>query len=196
MFELICKNIGGKICYEKKNQQIKIVKWIAVSNKDVKICLNILSKYPLLTSRKICQLEHFKKCININDWNYHLKTRDNKYDLQINYINNYNDKFNLPIYFNCWLSGFIEAEGCFRFRNNKPSSFYICQNNDKYILNAIKIYFNSNHKIGIHKDLRYSTTHYRISFSGKPFINTIIKHLSNYPLLGNKNFDFNIWKNI
>jgi hypothetical protein len=96
------------------------------------------------------------------------------------------------------LSGFIEAEGCFRFRNNKATSeppvpfltdpcqdrfkkFYISQNSDLYILNAIKIYFLSNHKIGIHKDPRYDAIHYRISISGKPCIARIKEHLNIYP---------------
>ena len=90
------------------------------------------------------------------------------------------------------MSGFIEAEGCFRFRNNKATSFYICQNNDFYILNAIKTYFNSNHKIGIHTDLRSSNIHYRISISGKPCLNLLKNHLNNFPLIGNKQISFNI----
>ena len=110
----------------------------------------------------------------------------------MNYINYFNNYFILPSYFNCWLSGFIEAEGIFRFRNNKPTSFYISQNDDKYILNAIKSYFNSNHKIGIHKDFRSSNTQYRISFSGKPFIKLLNENLLKYPLLGNKKNSFNI----
>ena len=193
MLNLISKYVGGKIYYERRKREIIKVKWLAVSKKDVNNCLNILSKYPLLTSNKICQLEHLKKCIEINDWNYHLKIRNNKYDLQINTINFYNNSFVLPTYFNCWLSGFIEAEGCFRFRNNKATSFYICQNNDFYILNAIKTYFNSNHKIGIHTDLRSSNIHYRISISGKPCLNLLKNHLNNFPLIGNKQISFNIW---
>ena len=162
MLKLFSKHIGGRIYYEKKNKQIIKVKWIALSTKDVAKCLNILSKYPLLTSRKICALEHLLKCLENTDWNYHLKTRDTKYNLQSNLINFYNNSFVLPDYFKGWLSGFIEAEGCFRFRNDKAISFYISQNNDLYILNAIKNYFNSNHKVGIHKDLRSVQLYYRI----------------------------------
>ena len=202
MLNLISKYIGGRIYEEKKNKEIIKVKWVAVSKKDIKNCLDILTKYPLLTSKKICQLEHLKKCIKINEWDYHLETRNNKYDEQINIINNYNNDFVLLSYFNCWLSGFIEAEGCFRFQNNKPSSFYISQNDDKYILNAIRNYFNCNHKIGIpnrlrwgHKDIRSSRIQYRISLSGKPLRNLLNDHLLKYPLLGNKRISFNIWFN-
>lgn len=194
MFNILCKYIGGNILYEKKKNQIIKIKWYAESKKSFNNCLNILSNYPLLTSKKICQLEHLKQCLKFNDWNYHLKTRNLKYNLQTNIINlNNNNNKNLPIYFNCWLSGFIEAEGCFRFRNNKPTSFYISQNDDIYILNMIKIYFNSNHKIGIHNDIRTSNIHYRISLSGKPFIELLNHHLINFPLLGYKRTQFYNW---
>jgi hypothetical protein len=63
MLNIISKHIGGRIYYEKKKNQIIKVKWVAVALKDVNICLNILNKYPLLTSRKICQLEHLNKCL-------------------------------------------------------------------------------------------------------------------------------------
>lgn len=193
MLNTISIFIGGRIYYEKKENQIIKVKWVAVASKDVQNCLKIIKKYPLITSRKKCQLDHLINCMEKKEWDYHLKTRDHKYDLQLNIINDYNNSFIIPNYFKTWLSGFIEAEGCFRFRNNKATSFYICQNNDLYILNAIKTTFNSNHKIGIHKDLRYSTIHYRISISGKPCLNLINEHLTNYPLIGNKLSLFDIW---
>ena len=194
MLKLISKNIGGIINYEKKNKEIIKVKWLAYSKKTVENCLKILSKYPLLTSRKICQLEHFLKCIENRDWDYHLKTRDKKYDSQINLINSYNNSFVIPHYFSEWLSGFVESEGCFRYLKNKAISFYIAQNNDIYILNAIKTYFKSNHKIGINKDFRTNNIQYRISFSGKPTLTLIKHHLKTYPLMGEKKLSFDSWK--
>ena len=193
LLKLISKYIGGNIFYEKKNKSIIKVKWGAYAAKDVKNCLNILNKYPLLTSRKICQLEHLNKCLVQKDWDYHLKTRNKKYDLQKEIINSKNQEFIIPAYFNGWLSGFVEAEGSFRLRNNKATSFYISQNNDIYILNAIKNWFLSNHKIGINRDSRYETIHYRISISGKPCISRIKEHFTLYPLLGHKRLSFNVW---
>lgn len=194
LLKWISEYIGGNIYYEKKNKSIIKVKWVALSSKDVKNCIRILSKYPLLTSKKICQLQHLLKCVEEKSWDYHLITRDKKYDSQMDLVNSKNQSFIIPPYFKGWLSGFIEAEGCFRFRNNKATSFYISQNYDLYILNAIKHYFLSNHKIGIHKDLRYEAIHYRISISGKPCISRIKEHFNKYPLLGNKKLSFNVWK--
>lgn len=196
MLNIIAEKIGGRIYYEKKNKEIITVKWIALSKKDVHNCLNILNKYPLLTTRKLCQFEHLKNCYENKEWSFHLKTRDNRYDLMLslNLINRDKNPYLIPPYFNEWLSGFIEAEGSFRSINNKASSFYISQNDDYYILNVIKAFFNSHHKLGIHKDLRYEKIQYRISMSGKPCLTLIKNHLTNYPLIGNKLLSFNIWK--
>ena len=211
MLEIISEVIGGRIYYEKqpkktakslKNVIIKVI-WVAVSKKDFNNCYAILQKYPLLISKKICQLQHLEQCLAHQDWDYHLKTRSQKFITQKNKIDYYNKFFVLPDYFDSWLSGFIEAEGCFRYLK-KPSraaslrsvkeSLYISQNSDYYILNAIKQFFNENHKIGIHKDARHITIHYRISFSGKPFIKKILDHLTKYPLLGEKKRLFVLWK--
>lgn len=200
LLKLISYFIGGTVYYEKKNKEIIKVKWLAISKKDVQNCLNILTKYPLLTSRKRCQLYHLLKCMEIQDWNYHLKTRAHKYEMQPNLIES-NKDFMIPTYFKGWLSGFVEAEGCFRMNKNKASSFYISQNDDLYIIKAIQTLFNSNHKIGIHKDLRtkvdlsYKNVHYRISISGKPCLILIKNHFNDYPLLGNKLESYCNWSN-
>lgn len=187
MLKIISEYIGGRISYEKKNNIIITVKCISVSSKDVRNCLNILSKYPLLTSKKICQLEHLKKCLENKNWDYHLKNRENKYELLNNLI--HNNYFFIPHYFNGWVSGYVEAEGCFRFRNNKASSFYLTLNNDINIINAIKTIFNSKHKLGINS----LNLQYRVSISGKPCLTLIKNHFINYPLMGNKKLSFDIW---
>jgi group I intron endonuclease len=195
MLNMIKDNIGGRINYERRFGNIDKVKWHAMSKKDVDRCLGILNKYPLLTSRKICQLEHLKKCKEYNTWDYHVNNRDLKYDQQKNIIDSCKDSFITPSYFSPWLSGFIEAEGCFRILSR---SFYISQNSDWYILNAIKQYFNSHHKLGIHKDLRkeYPEIHYRISMTGKPCVQNIINHFNKFPLLGHKKLSYYKWVKI
>lgn len=69
-------------------------------------------------------------------------------------IINYNNKnFIAPNYFPAWLSGFIEAEGNFRFLKDKRRNmqisgrFNIGQNFDFYIISAIRDYFGGNVKI-------------------------------------------------
>jgi hypothetical protein len=102
-----------------------------------------------------------------------------------NIIKHYNNKFITPSYFSSWLSGFIEAEGCFSIRVNKNNSFSIGQDGDRYIIQAIKDYFNLN--VGVsqsvinpYKDFYSIETYSKISLA------KVIKHCTIYPLLGNK----------
>ena len=191
MLELIQLYIGGIINYEKHKGIITKVKWSAISKKDVNTCINIINKYPLLTNRKKCQYDYYLLTRIYNTWEYHMKNRYNKYN-NINLV--CKDYSNLK-YFPAWLSGFTEAEGCFRMNKKGSRSYYISQNNDKNILNSIKTYFNSFHKIGIHKDNRSSEIHYRISMSGKTLHKVQLHFLKN-PLLGHKNISFyNYYKN-
>jgi hypothetical protein len=192
MLNLIKDNIGGIIKLERRKGVIVKIKWSAISNKDVLNCLRILDKFPLLTTRKICLFNHYLQTRTNNTWQYHFKTRNHKYDdtnsLKEIISNKALDYTHLS-YFPAWVSGFTEAEGCFRIA---PRSYYISQNSDYYILNSIKTLFSSNLKIEIHKDPKYPSSHYRISMSG----NTLIKvqsHFQKYPLLGYKKVSFDKW---
>lgn len=192
MLSLIKNCIGGSIYYRKKIKKgDPQILWTAVRQDDVKRILAILDKYPPLTSRKVCQHAYLKHLMLNRDWNYHLKTRDSKYDTQEQLIKHYKHHFKIPDYFAPWLSGFFEAEGHFGFIRENNFRVHICQNDDWYLLNAIKTYFQSHHK-RLHKDARYKkpTAHYRISMTGKPTIERIIKHFINNPLLGYKKAQF------
>lgn len=165
---------------------------------DINKILNILEKYPLLTSRKQCQLECALKYVtNRNDmsnmcmenkkliFDNFLLDRKNKY-ADIEKHVEYNSKKKIPYYFKAWLSGFIEAEGHFRLQYKKTGGVQSCglsigQNNDYYILQYIKDYFDSNHKITLDKK-----SHYRLTIYGPECRQRIIEHLKQYPLLGDK----------
>ncbi|BEI31788.1 putative LAGLIDADG homing endonuclease (mitochondrion) [Bryopsis sp. KO-2023] len=191
MLELIRFHIGGLIHHKSKKKGNDQIVWVAVSQKHCNNVLKIFDKYPLLTSRKICQYEYLKQCMSNRAWSYHLETRDSRYDKQQQMVEYYKQNFIIPHYFGPWLSGFIEAVGC--FRSTHGLSVYVGQNNDWYILNAIKTYFHSHHKLGINKDIRRQATQYRLSMSGKPTIENIIKHFENNHLLGYKKVSYDLF---
>lgn len=212
MLNLIKENIGGRLTIERNN---RYVTWIASSKKDIAKVLSILAKYPLLTTRKICQLNYAKECLLLlNDKNI-LKNwqelKDNKYSLQSKLLEKFNTNFVLPHYFSAWLSGFIEAEGSFKlvkYSNNsiKVSQFVIGQNYEKHILNLILKYFNKENckiaEIKTKTNLEFDTqTHtqpvfyYKIGLGGKEFRLSLQNHFNIYPLLGNKKLQYEEWIN-
>lgn len=125
------------------------------------------------------------ECFRQKDVEWYLNNRNNKYLSRETFVNiDYS-------YFNEWLSGFIEAEGCFSIRKNKTQSFSIGQNDDKYIIEAIKLYFNIQNSIrNPYKTFWFIET-YR-----KSNLQNILNHFKNYPLLGQKNFSFMKFKDL
>lgn len=194
MLNLFKENIGGTVQLGKKQVIITFQ-----NKKDIKTIFAIIEKYPFLTSRKICQYNFAQKCLNkeilISEF---IKERHLKYFNQLDIYNSLQIKYAkaLPSYFPCWLSGFVEAEGNFSLLRSKTGGikkmqFNIGQNYDSFILEMIKIYFNSNHKIT--KDKNTNKAHYRVSIGGEISRNTISKHFKKYPLLGEKLISFNKW---
>ena len=110
--------------------------------------------------------------------NYYLNNRNNKYGNQLEILK---APFEIPNYFKEWLSGFIEAEGCFSLRKSNNHSFSIGQNDDKYLIEAIKIYFEASNAVRNSYDKFYALEIYK-----KEVLKRIITHCCNYPLLGEK----------
>ncbi len=180
MLMLIKHQFKGHVRYTKNDL---FVIWVLDNKTDILNAIKTFDKYPPLTSRLICSLSFLKTCLSNNDVETYLNSRNFKYFKQLSIVK---EKLNQskPLYFNSWLSGFIEAEGCFSTRQNKYSSFSIAQNNDIYILNFIKTHFGVSNMI--RKPYRdkffYSLEVYR-----KDVLNKIIHHCEIYPLLGAKN---------
>jgi len=196
MLNIIKYIIGGKVTIERRD---KYVTWIVSSKIEILKVFEILSKYPLLTSRKQCQLNFAKDCLMSKDKSTFLINRNNKYKYKNKLLEKCalkNEITDLPSYFPGWLSGFIEAEGNFNLHFNekgslKNSKFSIGQNDEFHILNWIKLYFQSNNVILKSKPKENCNCYYyRLHLYNKESRNLIFIHFEKYPLLGYKNVSY------
>ena len=161
----------------------KSVIWVVDSRESVQKILTIFTIYPPLTSRLRAQVKFILDCLNHNNVERYLKLRDNKYirrDTSVEIIEGY---------FNEWLTGFIESEGCFSIRKNGYHSFSIGQNDDKYLIDAIKSHFN------IQSGIRNPYKHFWCIETYRVLtLHNIITHFNKYPLLGEKLVSLNNFK--
>lgn len=195
--------IKGTVRIDKKKE---FVVWVVDEKNQIKfIVKNIFEIYPPLTSRLHLQLQFLIFCLNLAPevgtptdrgiMETYFTERQRKFINQQEYIESQGSK--PPItsdssdhYFSPWLSGFIEAEGCFTLRTNssKNCSFIIAQNNDNYLLERIRNYFNIVAKVRKNKKL-YILETYR-----KSTLLEIINHFEKYPLLGEKLISYEKFK--
>jgi hypothetical protein len=179
MLELISSVIGGKV---RKDKGEKFVLWVINNKAHIEKILHIFYRYPPLTIRLRAQVAFMLECLGHGDIQTYLSTRGNKYDKFKPY-----SFTSMPFYFPIWLSGFIEAEGCFSTRSNGSSSFGIGQNNDLYLLELIRDFFFISSKVRL---VKKGYPFYMLETFNKESIHNIIKHLQYFPLLGEKSLSF------
>lgn len=185
MLNIISKNIGG---YVRSNKEFVI--WVENDKNKIVEIIKIFQQFRPLTSRLKCQLAFMQKCLELSNITWYLKNRNFKYELQESLIiNKLAVDFIGISYFNEWLSGFIEAEGCFCIRESNNHSFFIGQKKELQLLEAIKIYFTSQNKIR-----KVKSDFYILEFYRKECFNKLFIHFIKYPLLGEKAEQFKFFK--
>jgi cytochrome c oxidase subunit 1 len=173
----VTKVIGGTVKITDKGANVI---WVVNKKSSIEEIIKIFETYPPLTSIKICQLYFLKTCLTHTSAKTYLLNRNFKYDKQLTIIES-NINFNKPSYFKEWLSGFMEAESSFSIRKSNNHSFLIRQNEDFYLINAIKQYFDVTNKVRNPYGKFYFLEIYK-----KDILLKIIRHCTNYPLLGEK----------
>ena len=171
----VAKVVGGTVRITGKKADVI---WVVNKKEEIMEVIKIFDTYPPLTSKKICQLAFLKTCLTETSVEKYLFTRDTKFKEQSAIIN---ANFKVPTYFKAWLSGFIEAEGCFSTRGAGAHSFSIGQNDDVYLIDAIKQYFEISNKVR-----NLYGNFYFIEVYKKEVLAKIVAHCTNYPLLGEK----------
>ncbi len=150
MLKEISTVVGGHV------KEIKgFVLWVENHKTQILKIISIFNSYPPLTTRLQCQLIFLEKfLLNPTNIECYFESRSLKYQ-KVSSLHNFMISQNLceRTYFTAWLSGFIEAEGCFCIRESKTHSFSISQKTDSYLLENIKKYFQAINKVRlINKD--------------------------------------------
>lgn len=96
MLLLVQEVLGGTVRIERKAQYVS---WIAISKNLIQSLIKLLEKYPLLTTRKQCQLKFATECFKNNTRSYVVENRTFMYDNQRDMINFNNKCFQIPSYF-------------------------------------------------------------------------------------------------
>ena len=183
MLILISKNIGGTVRIVKSKKEVI---WVVDNKETIISIIDIFNDYTPLTSRLICQLKFLRICLENNSVKYYKKKRNLKFSEQEKIINNFSISYITRSYFPIWLSGFLEAEGCFSIRENNNSSFSINHKYDFYLLSGIKSFFDL--KVTIRNTKK---NFYLIESYSSISLHRIIKHCTTYPLLGAKSISLN-----
>jgi autonomous glycyl radical cofactor GrcA len=183
MLSLIKKNIGGKVRLTNEKKK-NYVLWLVNDKKSIIDIIKIFEIYPPITFRLFSQLIFMKNCLEYNNIELYFRERNRKYIQNNKLINNFESD-----YFKEWLTGFIEAEGCFSLRQSKHHSFSISQKSEKELLEYIRIYFNIQSNVRCAKNDIWLLETYR-----KSTLLNIVKHCEKYPLLGQKLLSFNKFK--
>ena len=149
--------------------------------------IKLIDKYGLFTLRKQEQYAIFRYCLlNRVKYSEYAKIKEtglpktkNMFIWQPTIWTE--DELLKNLFYPCWLTGFIEAEGCFCTRSNGTQSFNIGQKSDRIIIESIKKYFQLPNKIQLKKN-----DFYLIETSNRISLNNIIDLIKKYHLKGEK----------
>lgn len=181
MLQQIAEVVGGTV-----RQDGNFIIWVENNREKIKKILNILEKIPPLTTRLRAQIAFIHTCLKHNNVEEYIKTRDNKYDNR----QQYKPKGDIKLldYWSAWLSGFIEAEGCFSIRKTGIKSFSIGQKYENYLIAEIKSYFQLTCVLRLVKSK--VEEYYSIETYNKESLDMIKKHFDKNPLIGEKTISY------
>jgi ubiquinol-cytochrome c reductase cytochrome b subunit len=164
----------------------------------IKVILPIFEQYPMITNKQFDFL-YFKECLLKNIIHYeklpaYERPLGNRFENATGPGALETDILNIS-YFNSWLIGFIEAEGCFSIfkaskENDITADFRIGQTNAPEIIFAISKHFKLLTKP--HKD---NTNYWSIHTSSIRGVSNVIKFInhSNVKFKGHKSAQYNNW---
>lgn len=194
-FELAQKTSDSQVLYEiKKTLGFGKVSHNSVSELSRFVIASNSESYWKVVNLVECgtELRLKKRQTQFNNWLDRLETITGSKIVRQNIITSLERK--QPSWEDSWLSGFIDAEGCFRIsfdkRVNQYRLFFQVTQDEQEILIKIKELFGLTHKGQIRKD----RTTYVLAVTGKKARELIIKYLLKHPLKTKKRIAFQKWE--
>ena len=190
MFNQIASVYGGQvnIVTVRKSSSVaktesQFVQWtINDTNVITNKILPLFTLFPPLTTRMTLQLAFLIKALSGMTIDEYLLIRGNKYAARRLITPLFTT---LPLYFESWLSGFIEAEGSFARRSGSIGfSFSTGQLHDLYLMRAILDFFGQQHLTVQLKD--GNNPFYFIEIANTKGVEKVVQHLVDNPLQGYK----------
>lgn len=192
MLQLISGTVGGR-CVEGSTG---FILWVENSRERIAGLLVIFEQYPPLTARTQLQLQFFREMFSLSQspmpraeqlQNY-FSAREKKYAQHPALPARAPANLVARPYFCAWLSGFIEAGGCFSVRAcNTVASFSIGQKYEPTLLLEIQEYFRTNATV---RPRHGAEGFYYLETCSLASLLRVVEHVQCYPLLGEKRTSF------
>jgi hypothetical protein len=210
MLKQIAMAVGGTVRKAKRDEREEIL-WAMNDKKAIVSIVEVFRQYPPKTTRLQLQLKFLQECLEHQSVAKYLEEREHKYacpggeQIQtlcevkipmgslgqaVQYPSGKGEIEN-PLYYDIWLSGFVEAKGCFLQRvPQNIVGFSISQKNDRHLIETIRT------RLGIESSQNYvqKKAQWTIETTTASTVASIIKHFEEVPLLGEKRISMEIAK--
>ncbi len=190
LFQELSRVIGGSARLEADG---RFVLWVENHKEEIKRIVKLFETYPPLTTRLSLQLEFLHRCLLKNDVAWYLENRRDKYrDAPARRELLRSSSISLRSYYKPWLSGFVEAEGCFTLRANssRNHSFSISQKGDDYLLESIRVFFRIPNEVRGVARREMPPQFFILETYRRDVWKRMIEHFTQHPLLGEKRESF------
>lgn len=204
MHHAIASVIGGGVSIQRENKKIPCVLWQTSKLEVIESIIKIFDVYPCLTTRLNCRIAFLKKTLQKRA--KYAKGECSKEELlafvkagQETIFDNRNRYWqtsykDIP-HFKPWLSGFIEAEGCWtnntaimEVGDKRKRRFHIDQTHDKFLMEFILEYCQANNsKV---TESKRKPNHFIFEVVNRMSLKILHDHVHSYPLLGYKGTQF------
>jgi hypothetical protein len=190
MLSLIALHVGGTVQLTADKTKPEVL-WVANAKSQIVVIVKIFDRYPPLTTRLMYQLKFLHEMLALTRSSApkmliidaYLGARALKYGAR-NISGERPTAFFLESpHYAAWLSGFVEAEGCFCLRTGGRCSFSIGQKYDCDALLAVREYIGTNASVTQRTN---AEAFFVFETYNKASLLRLIDHFRIHPLLGEK----------